>query len=293
MDRALEELYDQADVVARRDHRDLTGVLDRALRAGQIEAVLPGVYACAHHKTFPEVRVAALRLYEPRAVLVGAAAARMSYWTQVEVDDVAAAVPRKLVSQPGYRFLRRRIPEELVHEVDGVRLTAPALTAIDLGPDAIDHALRTGAATLAEMREALTVIRWQPGNAARRLVLQESGDQPRSSAERRLHRLLGEAGIGGWRGNVALHLGAASYVVDVLFARPRLVIEVDGRHLHDQATFECDRWRQNALVLDGWRVLRFTWQMLETSPERVIETVRAALGGADGPASSEDRRPLR
>ena len=56
--------------------------------------------------------------------------------------------------------------------------------------------------------------------------------------------------------------------LDVGFRRRRLAVEIDGREFHsDRKLFETDRWRQNALVLDGWRVLRFTWRMIST-PER-------------------------
>jgi len=63
----------------------------------------------------------------------------------------------------------------------------------------------------------------------------------------------------------------------VTLTRERLVIEVDGRHFHGEARFESDRWRQNALVLDGWRVLRFTWTMLERYPDRVVAAIERAL----------------
>ena len=120
---------------------ELATTLDRALRLKQIEAVLPGIYARTHHKSSPEVRVEALQLYEPKAILVEHAAARLSFWPEAEVDDVAAVVPRKLAARPGYRFLRRRVPASLVQEIDGVRMTVPALTAVDLGADAIDRRL--------------------------------------------------------------------------------------------------------------------------------------------------------
>jgi very-short-patch-repair endonuclease len=266
-------MYARGNLIAR--SADLAAVIDRALRLKQIEAVLPGIYARTHHKTFPEIRVQALRLYEPKAILVEHAAARLSFWPEVEVGDVAAVVPRKLAPRTGYRFLRRKVPPTLVQEIDGVRMTVPALTAVDLGADAIDHALRTSAANLDEMREALDAIRWQPGNGARRLVLQESSDKPWSTAERRFHRLLRAAGIGGWQGNVKA--SGTTRTVDVLFAAERLVIEIDGHHYHGDATFELDRWRQNEIVLAGWRVLRFTWTMIDKYPERVVETVRNAL----------------
>ena len=48
-------------------------------------------------------------------------------------------------------------------------------------------------------------------------------------------------------------------------------------HETDEDLFESDRWRQNALVLEGWMVLRFTWTMITQDPDYVIETTRAAL----------------
>lgn len=39
----------------------------------------------------------------------------------------------------------------------------------------------------------------------------------------------------------------------------------------------CDRARQNYLILNGWRVLRFTWLDLFERPERVIAEIRRAI----------------
>jgi very-short-patch-repair endonuclease len=277
MDAALDAHFETADVVSRRSSPQLAAAADYARRLGEVETVLPGIYARTDHKRFPEVRVAAMQAYEPKAVLVAETAARFSFWTSLEIEDVAAAVPRRLAPQPGYRFVRRTVPEHLVTEVDGVRVTAPALTAIEIGPDAVDEALRSGAATLADMREALRAFPHRPGNAVRRRLLEESSENPWSAAERQLHRLLRAAGITDWRGNLEVIGGGSTYVIDVAFVAQRLAIEIDGRHYHGDATFESDRWRQNALVLEGWRVLRFTWTMIEKYPDRVIETVRRGL----------------
>jgi hypothetical protein len=58
----------------------------------------------------------------------------------------------------------------------------------------------------------------------------------------------------------------------------KLAIEIDGRlHEKDEDLFESDRSRQNALVVDGWRVLRFTWRMLKEHPEVVVAAIRQAL----------------
>ncbi|MBA3529890.1 MAG: DUF559 domain-containing protein [Propionibacteriaceae bacterium] len=163
-----------------------------------------------------------------------------------------------------------------------MRYTTAALTTLDLcstmGGDGIDTALRTRAATLDGMRAALELTRNRAGNTERRRFLLDSRDEPWSAAERLCHRLLHDAGIKGWRGNVAVPSLGSIYYVDIAFERQMLAIEVDGRlHEDDPDMFESDRWRQNHLVLQGWRVLRFTWQMLKQHPELVIQTVREAL----------------
>lgn len=276
----LRELFESETVVARREHPELHEALKGLLARREIESVLPGVYALPDSRAFPEVRALALRRYDPDAILLGRAAARLSFWPGLEVREVKAVTGHHRAPQVGYRFVRRHLPPELWTEVDGYRLTVPALTALDLcddmGGDAIDEVLRRRKATLADLHEVMALIRKQPGNETRRKLLRESSDEPWSAAERLLHRLLREAGIEGWHGNVELVIGNSTYVVDVLFRVERLVIEVDGRHFHGEARFESDRWRQNALVVDGWRVLRFTWTMLERYPERVVELIEQA-----------------
>jgi very-short-patch-repair endonuclease len=48
-------------------------------------------------------------------------------------------------------------------------------------------------------------------------------------------------------------------------------------HETSEDLFESDRWRQNVLVADGWRVLRFTWAMLRDHPEVFVAAVIEAL----------------
>jgi very-short-patch-repair endonuclease len=67
------------------------------------------------------------------------------------------------------------------------------------------------------------------------------------------------------------------YFIDIAFPHIKLAIEIDGRkHEEDHDLFESDRWRQNALVGDGWRVLRFTWEMLQKHPEVVVAAILQA-----------------
>lgn len=284
MKASLRQLFETETLVVRREHPALQRALQGLVHRREIESVLPGVYALRDHRELVEVRVQALRRYDPDAVVMGRAAARLSYWPEVEVDVVQAAVKHKRAKQYGFAFVRRTVPLDLVEERAGVRMTVPALTALDLGADlggdGVDEALRRGAATLDDLEAALAAIPNQPGNRQRRQLLDESSTEPWSAAERRLHGLLRTAGIDGWQANVPVVAEGSRYVVDVLFRRERLVIEVDGRHYHAEHRFESDRWRQNALVLAGFRILRFTWTMLDRQPERVVGIVVAALGEA-------------
>lgn len=278
----LRELFESEIVVARREHPELRNALGRSLLDKEIEPVLPGIYTLRDRSAFVDVRVLALRRSDPDAILMGRVAAMLTFWPELNVNDVQAVVRHERALSRGFRFVRRKLPLELLTETHGIRATAPVLTALDLcldvGGDGIDEVLRRGEATLEDLQAAIELIRKQPGNDLRRQFLQESSDEPWSAAERLFHRLLRAAGITGWQGNVELHIDGNDYIVDVLFRRERLAIEIDGRRYHGEARFEIDRRRQNALVLDGWRVLRFTWRMLEREPEWVIDTVERALG---------------
>ena len=267
-------------VVCRRGEPRLRSTIDWLIRTGELSAVLPGVYAAAGQTDDVRVRVLALRRWSPDAVLTGAVAARFTFWREIRVSDVEAATNRQGV-HAGFRLVRRTIPDELLWERDGLRLTVPALTALDLceeGADGIDHALRSRAATLAGLWRAFELTRGRRGNRQRLRHLLDSRAEPWSAAERLCHRLLHGAGIEGWKANLPVRAGDRDYYLDVAFPGLGVVIEIDGRlHEDDPDVFENDRWRQNDLVLDGWIVLRFTWAMLDQHPDVVLAKIRSAL----------------
>ena len=278
----VQHILRQRGVIARRDHPDLSGTIDRLLRTGQLCAVLPGIYAAAADAQTFRTRVLAVMTSSPDAILVDHAAAKASFWPELRAGEVACGVARERVSPPGFRFTRRQVAGELVIQRGPLRMTAPALTALDLcetlGGEPIDQALRTRSTTLRLMHRAIELSPSRSGNTTRRMLLLDSRDEPWSEAERLFHRMLRQAGIVGWTSNLEVRPEAATFYIDVALRRLRLAIEIDGRlHETDENVFETDRWRQNALVLDGWRVLRFTWTMLVDHPQLVIETVRAAM----------------
>ena len=267
-------------VVVRREHAELGGAVDWLVRDHRLRTVLPGIYAGTEQADDLRVRLAALARWDPDAVVCGSAAARLTYWPEVPVDVIEVATRRR-GDHPGFWLRHRTVPDELVVHRHGLRVAAPALAALDLshdGTEALDQVLRSRAATLDGIWRAFELTRGRRGNAGRLRHLIDSRDEPWSAAERLCHRLLREAGITGWESNLPVSSGGRLYFLDVAFPGAGLVVEVDGRlHEDDPDVFENDRWRQNALVLDGWVVVRVTWSMLTQHPEAVVETIRAAL----------------
>lgn len=211
--------------------------MDSLVRVNRLSAVLPGVYTATDSARDPAIRMRAAMLQHPDAVLMQSAAARVSFWPEVDVD------------------------------------VAPRTSA-----DSIDLALRRRAVTLAGLYEALRLTPNRTGNVDRRRNLVDSRNEPWSAAERRAHRLLRRHRVTGWKANWPMWVAGNLYYVDIAFRGLRLAIEIDGRlHEDDADLFESDRWRPNALVLEGWDVLRFTWAMLRDHPEAGLSTVRAAL----------------
>jgi very-short-patch-repair endonuclease len=278
----IQRLLTTDGVIARHEHPELDTTLSYLVRRGDLARVLPGIYAAADQAMSLTSRLRALNRFDPDAILVGAVAARMSFWPDVRVDAIECAVRHSRARQAGYCFTRRHIPSELVLSRSGLRYTAPALTALDLcatvGGDAIDQALRTRATTLAHLQRAMELTAARVGNPTRRRLLLDSRAEPWSEAERHFHRLLRDAGLTGWQANRPVVLRGSTVYVDLAFRRLKLAIEIDGRLYHTGAeVFETDRRRQNLLVLDGWFVLRFTWTMIEEHPEEVIAMVREAI----------------
>lgn len=181
-------------------------------------------------------RLQAVGLWQPDAVITGSAAARLTFWPTLTVNEIEVAWHGHSPQAPGYTFSQRRIAPEHVVETGGARITTPALTAVDLcgslGGDPIDTLLRSRMARIPDLWTALEEHRHRRGNHARRRLLIESRDEPWSAAERESHHLLHVHRIGGWTANYPVLIRGQRYFIDVAFVSARLAIEIDGR-LHE------------------------------------------------------------
>lgn len=265
--------FSHHELIQIREHPNLRPAIFRLARLGRLACLLPGIYARTDHAHDPRIRMAALHLKDPGVVFTGLSAAGL-LWDSQLLPPTVEAVGRLSCAYPGFDVRRRRIDPDWISELNGgIRVTNPALTAIDLIPQRggrfVDQLLRDagaqGPAVLEHLWSALRAHPHRPGNHLRAELLALSRGLPWSEAERVAHRHLRQAGITGWLANSPIVTPTATYAVDMVFPAIGLIIEFDGFEFHStRAAFERDRTRHNALVTAGWQLLHFTWAMIET-----------------------------
>jgi very-short-patch-repair endonuclease len=291
---SIEKLADSQDGVLTRAEAVRAGLTLRQVRhrvrTGQWTQLHPGIYLVDRREIDQRASTrAAVAWAGPAAVASGLTAA---WWWGLRVWAPAAAevtVPRNRSRRcPPVVVLRRRDLEPVdMGVVSGLPVTALPLTVLDaaaaLGGDSgrplVDRALQRWV-SFAELHAAYCRSFGRHGSPWLGRVLRQAADQACSRAERVLHRLLRRARIEGWVANFRVVVAGIEYWIDVAVVERRLAIEVDGWAWHsDVDRFAHDRQRQNALVLAGWTVLRFTWHDLVSRPEAVVAQIRAALKG--------------
>lgn len=277
-----EELAQAPHLIAVRGDERKQWLAEAAYRRGELERVLPGIYGAAGSVGMI-ARVSAAALSHPNLVLVGRAAAALSWWPGLPVPIVEAVSAHRLAPAPGYRWRRGVVPPELVLDRGRLRLSAPALTVLDLiptmGGSAIDEALRRGAVTLPQLWEALALTPGRLGNPERHRLLKDSRDLPWSEAERGLHRLFrGLALPVAYATNHRVDLGGTTAYLDLALPELMLGFEVDGREHHTSpGAFLRDRTRDPELVERGWLIVRFAATSIQDDPGWVLERLRAII----------------
>jgi hypothetical protein len=104
----------------------------------------------------------------------------------------------------------------------------------------------------------------------------------REELERRFLLLCRSSGLPAPLVNASIALDDHTFVPDFLWPVQRLIAETDGYETHrTREAFEGDRRRDQLLDAAGYRTLRFTWRQLRDEPNRVAQTLRAALDRAD------------
>lgn len=250
---------------------ELFGVLRRMAASGELTTVLPGIFAATERAEDVLIRMRAAQVRDPDVVFTHLTAANLLW--QVPLRGPVSAIGRLRSDRPGFEFSRAVVDPEWITSRRGFRCTTPELTAVDLVPshggEFVDRVLREaygrGGEALRLMWRAVEAHPDRPGNVRRREILHNSRDQPWSEAERLVHQQLREAGIAGWRTNYEVRTSSGrTYCLDIAFPEHGIDLEVEGFAVHGtRAAHRNDCVRQNDLVLDGWRPLRVTWQLIQ------------------------------
>ena len=166
-----------------------------------------------------------------------------------------------------------------VRTVLDLRLTLPLAEAEAVAT--ADAALRAGLVRLAALRRACAGLAADQERSRVARVLRLVDPSSGSVLESVCRVLFAEAGLPAPLTQFVVRRLDGRLLGRVDFAWPaqRLVVETDGFAFHaDRERYRSDRRRTNGLVLEGWRVLRFSWEDVVHHPDAVVEAVRRALG---------------
>jgi hypothetical protein len=196
------------------------------------------------------------------------------------------------------------LPPEHIVDVDGLPCTTVARTVFDLAGDPnpwergseagmaihekrtrrlMNHALRQGGLTIDDETVVLAALakRGRSGTTIMRRLLAEFGPDhvpTESGLEELFLSVVAAAGLEPPVKQVNLGTNEAfTGRVDFVYRDARLVIEVDSRWHDGPDDREADRWRDNTLHAEGWRVIRVRYRDLVRAPDRVVAVIRRAL----------------
>jgi len=181
---------------------------------------------------------------------------------------------------------------DLALEREGVRLTDPVRTIVDLGlvvpPGLVAAALRRGISkklvSLADARHIRERLGRQGRNGTGILgdvidIHVLAGEKAESELEERFLQLRKRYDLAELTLQFEVwEMGRCVARVDGAVPRLKLAIEIDGfEHHSTPEAFQRDRSRQNELVALGWTVLRFTWTDVVHHADKVARQVRDAI----------------
>ncbi|MBJ8347996.1 endonuclease domain-containing protein [Antrihabitans sp. YC2-6] len=186
-------------------------------------------------------------------------------------------------------------PDEIT-VVDGIRLTTPPRTVIDLARSepfeqavvAGDSALHQGLTTTAELREHLQRARRRPGRRAAAKVVEFLDGRSESVGESRTRVALFRGGLPTpeLQANVFGPDGEWVARVDFLIEELGVIVEFDGMVKYQaelrgkrtpEAVVIAEKVREDRLRALGWIVVRITWDDLEDAA-RLVARIRSAAG---------------
>ncbi len=253
--------------------------------------LFPDVFACSSLPLTHRLRArAAAILLLPGAVLSGRSAAVLWGVPLAETDDPVECTvdpSRRGGAIRGVRVTRRRLPDEDVVRRNGVLVTTPLRTALDLAriepPDeavvCLDQFLRSRLVTLDEVRAAAAATTG-PGCRRIRAAAARADGLAQSPQETRLRLLIHRSSLPRPIAQYVVR-DARGFVATVDFGWPehRVALEYDGLWHGEAQQVGKDRRRLNRLTAAGWTVVFATAADLR-DPVALVARVGAALAAS-------------
>lgn len=256
-----------------------TGLVTRYALRARFRAIFPGVYVAKSEPLSHWDVIRAVGIWAPSDAIIGGwAAAYLHGETSYSRDKVLGGVDVFTAAEPRpprgirKRTLRRPVPGEDICEIGGLRVTAPARTAVDTARwirggdlricviDSLCFTTRTpldavsaaagrmrglhGASTIARLLESCDCGAQSPQETLLRLRIERS-PLPQPTSQLKIFEPTGEL----------------ITIADLAYAADKVAIFYDGRHHGDQ-----DQWRRDlritARLTDlGWQVVRIVKDM--------------------------------
>ncbi|RAU97086.1 hypothetical protein DQP58_08860 [Mycobacterium colombiense] len=260
-------------------------VVKSALRTSYVK-LLRDVYVSPDAELTPLLRARAGWLWSRRrGIVAGISAAAVHGAEWVDVTAPLELLHGNRNPSPGLRIHSDRIEDDELILIDGVPVTTPARTAVDLGcwypldeaVPLIDDLLRTTDCKIAEIQ--LLAERY-PGRRGIQLArnaigLADAGAQ--SPRETWVRLLLTRAGLPRARTQIPVsdEFGDVTYYLDMGWEDLKVAVEYDGeQHRQNRRQYTWDVRRRETLERLGWIVVRV---VAGDRPAEIISRVRGAL----------------
>jgi predicted transcriptional regulator of viral defense system len=276
---------EQHGVVSSAQLQDLgvrRAAISRWAAARRLHRVHPRVYALGHTALSLRGRLWAALLYAgPDSLLSHTTAAWIWSLIDAEPKRIHITVPGRRRSLPDVRLHHSREVDPVEHQE--LPVTSVPRTLLDLGGTLSPRRLRRALAEadfrgLLDTGEVETVLkRGRPGSKALRAALHSHMPQlaqTLSLLEQRFLELCESAGLP----LPEINARVGRMRVDAIWRDQMLAVELDGAAAHSgPAAMKRDRRRELALRIDGFRVVRYSWEQVTRQPREVVADLRRLL----------------
>lgn len=250
------------------------GTLRRMVREGLVRRVTTNVYVAADLDDTVELRIQALALVIPPHQIVADRTAAWLWGIDAFAYADLDAPPIETVALPGHRACQREAvrgrtrdlaPNEIV-TFDGIRVTSPLRTALDLGCvlhraealAALDAFRRAHDISEGELAKGLPRFAGRRGVVQLKELIPISDPRSESSRESRTRLAILDAGLPAPDLQVWVDVdGTPTFRLDIAYVRARIAVEYDGWEAHERTDDQrrYDEERRAWLRQNGWHII--------------------------------------